>query len=114
MEQYAMLYVLEIVRLHGIPLSIVFDCDSKFTSIFWKSLHKVMGTRLRFSIAFYPQMDGQLERTIQTLKDMLRACVIDFQGTWEEILPLVEFSYNNSYQGTIGTAPYEELYVRKC
>ncbi|KAL5575189.1 hypothetical protein UlMin_016888 [Ulmus minor] len=75
---------------------------------------KTMGTRLRFSTAFHPQTDGQSERTIQTLEDMLRACVIDFQGTWEETLPLVEFSYNNSYQATIGMAPYEALYGRKC
>ena len=114
MEQYAKLYVQEIVRLHGIPLSIVSDRDPKFTSTFWKSLHKAMGTRLRFSTAFHPQTDGQSERTIQTLEDMLRACVIDFQGTWEETLPLVEFSYNNSYQATIGMAPYEALYGRKC
>ncbi|KAL5579092.1 hypothetical protein UlMin_011534 [Ulmus minor] len=63
----------EIVRLHGIPLSIVSDRDPKFTSTFWKSLHKAMGTWLRFSTAFYPQTDGQSERTIQTLEDMLRA-----------------------------------------
>ncbi|KAL5556863.1 hypothetical protein UlMin_039099 [Ulmus minor] len=70
MEQYAKLYVQEIVRLHGIPLSIVSDRDPKFTSTFWKSLHKAMGTRLRFSTAFHPQTDGQSERTIQTLEDM--------------------------------------------
>ncbi|KAL5559712.1 hypothetical protein UlMin_035923 [Ulmus minor] len=70
MEQYAKLYVQEIVRLHGIPLSIVSDRDPKFTSTFWKSLYKAMGTRLRFSTAFHPQTDGQSERTIQTLEDM--------------------------------------------
>ena len=73
-----------------------------------------MGTRLQFSTAFHPQTNGQSERTIQTLEDMLRACVIDFQGTWEETLPLVEFSYNNSYQATICMAPFEALYGRKC
>ena len=114
MDQYANLYVSEIVRLHGVPLSIVSDRDPKFTSAFWKSLHKAMGTQLKFSTAFHPQTDGQSERTIQTLEDMLRACIIDFQGSWDKFLPLVEFSYNNSYQATIEMAPYEALYGRKC
>ena len=73
-----------------------------------------MDTQLRFSTAFHPQIDGQSERTIQTLKDILRACVIDFQGTWDKFLPLAEFSYNNSFQATIGMAPYEALYGRRC
>ena len=69
-----------------------------------------MGTKLNFSTAFHPQTDGQSERTIQTLEDMLRACVMDFKGTWNHYLPLVEFSYNNSFQASIGMAPYEALY----
>ncbi len=69
---------------------------------------------LRFSTAFRPQTDGQTERTIQTLEDMLRLCVLDFQGSWGTHLPLVEFAYNNSYQASIGMAPYEALYGRKC
>ena len=73
-----------------------------------------MGTKLKFSTAFHPQTDGQSERTIQTLEDMLRACVMDFKGTWNNYLPLVEFSYNNSFQASIGMAPYEALYGRKC
>ena len=73
-----------------------------------------MGTRLRFSTSFHPQTDGQTERTIQILEDMLRACVLDFRGSWSKYLPLIEFSYNNSYQSTIGMAPYEMLYGRKC
>ena len=73
-----------------------------------------MGTRLKFSTAFHPQTDGQTERTIQILEDMLRACVMDFGGFWSKYLPLIEFSYNNSYQSTIGVAPYEMLYGRKC
>ena len=77
-------------------------------------MHKAIGTQLRFSTAFHPQIDGQSERTIQTLKDILRACVIDFQGTWDKFLPLVEFFYNNSFQVTIGMAPYEPLYGRRC
>ena len=73
-----------------------------------------MGTRLSFSTAFHPQSDGQTERTIQTLEDMLRACVLNFQGSWEEHLPLIEFAYNNSFHASIGMAPYEALYGRKC
>jgi len=65
-------------------------------------------------MAYHPQTDGQSERTIQTLEDMLRACVLDFSGSWEEHLPLVEFAYNNSYHSSIGMAPYEALYGRKC
>ena len=73
-----------------------------------------MGTRLKFSTAFHPQTDSQTERTIQTLEDMLRACVMDFKGAWSKYLPLIEFSYNNSYQVTIGMAPFEALYGRRC
>ena len=73
-----------------------------------------MGTRLTISIAFHPQTDGQSERTIQELEDMLRACVLDQKGSWEEHLPLVEFAYNNSYQASIQMAPYEALYGRPC
>ena len=114
MDKLAELYIQEIVRLHGIPISIVSDRDARFTSAFWKSLHQAMGTKLKFSTTFHPQTDGQTERTIQTLKDMLRACVLDFQSSWSRYLPLIEFAYNNSYQSAIGVAPYEALYGRKC
>ena len=73
-----------------------------------------MGTKLKFSTAFHPQTDGQTERTNQTLEDMLRACALDFKGSWSKFLPLAEFAYNNSYQATIGMAPYEALYGRRC
>ena len=73
-----------------------------------------MGTQLKFSTTFHPQTDGQSERTIQVLEDMLRACVIDFEGSWSKYLPLIEFSYNNSYQSTIGMAPYKMLYGMRC
>ena len=66
------------------------------------------------STAYHPQTDGQSERTIQTLEDMLRACVIDFGKAWDTHLPLVEFSYNNSYHSSIKVAPFEALYGRKC
>ena len=114
LERYKRLYVDEIVRLHGTPVSFVSDRDPCFTSRFWLKLQDAMGTRLHFSIAFHPQTDGQSERTIQALEDMLRACVVEFKGSWDNYLALIEFAYNNSYQSSIGMAPYEALYGRKC
>nr|GEW55087.1 putative reverse transcriptase domain-containing protein [Tanacetum cinerariifolium] len=78
------------------------------------AFQKALGTRLDMSIAYNPQTDGQSERTIQTLEDMLRACVIDFKNSWERHLPLVEFLYNNSYHASIKAAPFEALYGHKC
>ena len=114
LERFSRLYIQEIVRLHGVPVSIVSDRDSRFTAHFWKSFQKAMGTRLTMSTAFHPQTDGQSERTIQVLEDMLRACVLDQKGSWEEHLPLVEFAYYNSYQASIQMVPYEALYGRPC
>ena len=114
MDCLAELYVSEIVRLYGIPLSIVFDRDPWFTSRFYKELQSVFGTRLNFNIAFHPQIDGQFERVIQVLEDMLRGCVLDFPRSWDRYIPVMEFSYNNSFQSSIGMAPYEALYGRKC
>ncbi|GJY02253.1 putative nucleotidyltransferase, ribonuclease H, partial [Tanacetum coccineum] len=96
------------------PTSIVSDRDPKFTSRFWKGLQKAWGTRLKFSTAFHPQTDGQSERTIQTLEDMLRACALEWTGSWDEYLCLVEFAYNNSWHASIKAAPFELLYGRKC
>ena len=95
-------------------MSIVSDRDPRFTAHFWKSFQKAMGTQLTISITFHPQTDGQSERTIQILEDMLQACVLDHKGGWEEHLPLVEFAYNNGYQASIQMAPYEALYGRPC
>ena len=92
LEKLAQLYVDEIVRLHGVPVSIVSDRDPRFTSRFWPSL----------------------QRTIQKLEDMLRACVMEFKGSWDTHLALMEFAYNNSYQASIEMAPFEALYGRKC
>ena len=114
MEKLTRTYIKEFVRLHGVPISIISDRDSRFTSRFWKSLQKSLGTRLDMSIAYHPQTDGQSERTIQTLEDMLRACVINFGKAWDTHLTLVEFSYNNSYHSSIKVAPFEALYGRKC
>ena len=113
-DQLAQIYVKEVVRLHGVPKTIVSDRDSRFVSAFWTSLQRNLGTRLAFSTAYHPQTDGQTERTNQVLEDMLRACCMDYRMTWHEMLPLVEFAYNNSYQSTIKMAPYEALYGRRC
>nr|GEW09740.1 reverse transcriptase domain-containing protein [Tanacetum cinerariifolium] len=92
------------------------DPMDKLARIYLKerSLQNALGTRLDMSIAYHPETDGQSERTIQTLEDMLRACAIDFGKGWVNHLPLVEFSYNNSYHATIKAAPFEALYGRKC
>ena len=113
-EDYARLYIDEIVRWHGIPLSIISDRGSQFTSHFWRSFQKSLGTQVKLSTVFHPQTDGQAERTIQTFEDMLRACVIDFRGNWDDHLPLIEFSYKNNFHSSIGMAPFEELYGRRC
>ncbi|GJR31206.1 putative reverse transcriptase domain-containing protein [Tanacetum coccineum] len=114
LEKLARMYLKEVVTRHGIPVSIICDRDPRFASNFWRSLQKALGTSLDMSTAYHPQTDGQSERTIQTLEDMLRACVIDFGNGWVKHLPLVEFSYNNSYHASIKAAPFEALYGRKC
>ena len=113
-SKLARLYIKEVVSRHGIPISIISDRDSHFTSRFWQTLQRALGTRLDMSTAYHPQTDGQSERTIQTLEDMLRACIVDFGNGWEKHLPLCEFSYNNSYHASIKAAPFEALYGRKC
>ncbi|GKB99151.1 putative reverse transcriptase domain-containing protein [Tanacetum coccineum] len=112
--EHGMEKTVNLVSRHGVPISIISDHDSHFTSRFWQSLQNALGTQLDMSTAYHPETDGQSERTIQTLKDMLRACVIDFGKGWERHLPLVEFSYNNSYHASIKAAPFEALYGRKC
>nr|GEY17798.1 reverse transcriptase domain-containing protein [Tanacetum cinerariifolium] len=90
------------------------DRDSHFTSRFWQSFQKALGTQLNMSTTYHSETDGQSKRTIQTLDDMLRACAIDFGKGWENHLPLVEFSYKNSYHASINAAPFEALYGQKC
>ncbi|GJU53883.1 putative reverse transcriptase domain-containing protein [Tanacetum coccineum] len=97
-----------------LPISIISDRDNHFTSRFWQSLQSALGTQLDMSMAYHPKTDGQSERTIQTLEDMLRACVIDFGKGWEKHLPLVELSYINSYHASIKAVPFEALYGQKC
>lgn len=87
LEEIAELYLGEIVQLHSIPMSITYDQDSRFISRFWRSLQSALGTKLTFSTAFHPQTDGQSERTIQILEDMLRACALDFFYAWDHYFP---------------------------
>ncbi|GJZ95329.1 putative reverse transcriptase domain-containing protein, partial [Tanacetum coccineum] len=113
-EKLTRQYLKEVVLRYGVPVSIISDRDSKFTYHFWQSLYKALGTQLDMSTAYHPQTDSQSETTIQTLEDMLRTCVIDFGKGWDRHLPLVEFSYNNSYHTSIKVAPFEALYSQKC
>ncbi|GJW55409.1 putative reverse transcriptase domain-containing protein [Tanacetum coccineum] len=114
METLTRLYIKEIVSRYGVPISIISDRDNHFTSRFWQSLQSALGTQFDMNTAYHPEIYGQSERTIQTLEDMLLACVIDFGKGRERHLPLVEFSYNNSYHVNIKAAPFEVLYGRKC
>ncbi|GKF15829.1 putative reverse transcriptase domain-containing protein [Tanacetum coccineum] len=114
MEKLARMYLKEVVTRHGILVLIICDRDPRFASNFWRSLQKALGTNLDMSTAYHLQTDGQSERTIQNLEDMLRACVIDFGKGWVNHLPLVEFSYNNSYHASIKAAPFKVPYGRKC
>jgi hypothetical protein len=113
-DKIAKMYINDAVRLHGIPVSIVSDQDPRFTSRLWPSIQHALGTRLDVSIAFHPQTDGQSERVIQVLEDLLQACVLEFGGNWKEHITLVEFTYNNSHQTILGMALYEFLYGRRC
>ena len=114
MERLAEAYTQDIIRLHGVPREIVSDRDPRFLSRFWKSVQEAFGTKLKLSTAFHAATDGQTERTIQTLEDMLRACTLEYHQSWVRMLCLIEFSYNNSYHSSIEMAPYEALYGRKC
>nr|GEW09944.1 putative reverse transcriptase domain-containing protein [Tanacetum cinerariifolium] len=113
-EKLAELYLKEIVCRHGVPVSVISERDSLFTSRFWVSFQKALGTQLDLSTAYHLETDGQSKRTIQTLEDMLRECVIAFGSSWDKHLPSVKFSYNNSYHASIKAAPFEALYGRKC
>nr|GEW67056.1 reverse transcriptase domain-containing protein [Tanacetum cinerariifolium] len=114
MDTLTWLYIKEIISRHEVPISIISDRDIHFTSRLWQSLQNDLGTQLDMSTSYHPKTDGQSERSIQTLEDMLWACAIDFSKGWEKHLPLVEFSYNNNYHASIKAAPFEALYGQKC
>ncbi|GJU68907.1 putative reverse transcriptase domain-containing protein [Tanacetum coccineum] len=114
LDKLARLYLNRIVARYRIPASIICDRDGTFTSNFWRSFQKALGIDISMRTAYHPETNGQSKRTIQTLEDMLRACMINFGKGWVKHLPLAEFSYNNSYHASIKAASYEALYGRKC
>jgi hypothetical protein len=89
---------------------IISDQGSQFVARFWEQLHASLMTHFIHSSAYHPQKDGQTEQVNQILQDMLRACVMEWQGSWDKHLPLAEFSYNNSYQESLKMAPFDFLY----
>jgi hypothetical protein len=110
----AELYMSQIVCLHGVPKKIVSDRGTQFTSHFLQQLHEALGTHLKFSSSYHPQIDGQTKRTNQILEDMLRACALQDKIGWDKRLPYAEFSYNNSYQASLKMSPFKGLYGRNC
>jgi hypothetical protein len=105
--QYVELYLLHIVRYHGILNNIISNRGSTFVTWFWEQLHNCLGTHLIRSSAYHPQTDGQTERVNQVIEDMLRACALSDDLTWDKHLPLAKFLYNNSYQESIKMSPFE-------
>jgi transposase InsO family protein len=113
-EKYAEIYIDQIVRLLGIPRTIVSDRGAPFVAHFWEQMQESLGTQVIRSSAYHPQTDGQTEIVNQILEDMLRACVLHYGKNWDKCLSLAEFSYNNSYQSSLKMAPFEAWYGRRC
>jgi hypothetical protein len=113
-KKYADIYIARVLCLHGVPKMILSDRGSQFVTRFWEPLHTSLGTRLINSSAYHPQMDGQTERVNQILEDMLRACVMEYPGSWDKNLSWAKFSYNNSYQESLKMTPFEVLYGQQC
>ncbi|WMV09144.1 hypothetical protein MTR67_002529 [Solanum verrucosum] len=113
MEDYARLYIDKIFGLHGIPLSIISDGGPQFTSHFWKSFQRGIATQVNLSKTFHPQTDAKANRTIQTLEDRLITCGVNFKGSWDDHLPLIEFTYNNSFHSIVEMASYKTLCGRR-
>jgi hypothetical protein len=106
----ANLFFKEVIRLHGLPRSIVSDRDTKFIGHFWRTLWKKLGTNLLFSLAYHPQMDGQIEVVKKSLGDLLRSLVTEHHNSWDNILPQAEFVYNDSVNRSIGKSPFQVVY----
>jgi hypothetical protein len=113
-QHYAELYIDQIVRLHGIPKTIIYDRGTQFVARFWEQLHECLGTKLIRSSSHHPQTDGQTKRVNQIVEDMLWASILHFDKNWDKCLSLAEFSYNNSYQASLKMAPFDALYGRRC
>jgi hypothetical protein len=105
----ANLFFKEVIRLHGLPKSIVSDRDTKFIGHFWRTLWKKLGTNLAFSSAYHPQMDGQTEVVNRSLGDLLRSLVTEHHSSWDQILPQAEFAYNDSVNRSTG-----KVHFRLC
>jgi hypothetical protein len=112
--QLAKLYMLRIVYLHGVPKKIMIDRGTQFSLRFWERLHETFDNQLCFSSAYHAHIYGQTKRVNQILEDMLRACALHYERSWDKSLSYAEFSYNNSYQGSLKMAPFEMLYGRRC
>ena len=106
-QEVAWLFLKEVVRLHGAPKSIVSDRNTKFRSTFWRELHRLMGTKLLMSTAFYPHMDGATERANRSIGQILKMIINDHQKNWADKCPMVEFALNSSVSTTTGFAPFE-------
>ena len=110
---YAKLYLVEIVKLHGDPVSIILDCGTLFLIHICNLFQKGLGTKVNVNTTFHPQTDGQAEQTI-LIERYAKGFVINFNGSWVDHLPLIEFAYSNSYHSGIGMAPFEVFYGRRC
>jgi hypothetical protein len=108
----AIFFINKIVIFHGVPKRIISDRGSMFMGCFWTSFQETLGTQLNSSTTYHPKIEGKTEQTNQILEDMLCMYVMEQQKCWEELLPLVEFAYNNNYQSTIKMEPFEFLYGR--
>jgi hypothetical protein len=113
-QKYAGIYIACVLCLHRVLKMIISDQGSQFVARFWEQLHASLGTHLIHSLAYHPQTDSQTKRVNQILENMLRACVLEHQGSWDQNLPWAEFSYNNSYQESLKMAPFEVLYGNRC
>jgi hypothetical protein len=113
-QKYTWIYIACVLCLHRVLKMIISDQGSQFVARFWEQLYASLGTHLIHSLAYHPQTDSQTKRVNQILKNMLRACVLEHQGSWDQNLPWAELSYNNSYQESLKMAPFEVLYGHRC
>jgi hypothetical protein len=113
-EKYAKIYITHVLCLHWVPKTIISDWGSQFIARFWEQLHVSLGTHLIHSSNYHAQTDGQTKWVNQILEDMLGACVLEHQESWDKNLPHAKFSYNNSYQESLKMAPFEVLYGHRC
>jgi hypothetical protein len=113
-RSYAEIYIARVSSLHGVPKMIISDQGSQFVACFQEQLHASLVTHLSHSLAYHPQTDGQTEQVNQILEDILRECIMEYQGRWDRNLPWAEFSYNNSYQESLKMVLFEVLYGHQC